>query len=253
MNSEIKKEIVYKCYYEEDFQKFTNFWKETLGCSFENLNEDSYFIVIDKNIISKMLCQKKIPVDCRCFALLYSQLDKILEYEKGTILMHNNNKGMEICIPQNCFYLKLSKKLDENVGNLEIRSVLDDKQGQWIVKPNSSEDSYIGITNDKIIETSLKEWYQIYHSTVVKKLDELDQYRDRNNDIDNIAKSAMYGILSINLQKYGYEYSLVKFEMICEEGGISWHQVIDKYIPKQENKLSQKSSELNNQNTISAS
>ena len=161
--------------------------------------------------------------------------------------MHNNNKGMEICIPLNCFYLKLSKKLDENVGNLEIRSVLDDKQGQWIVKTNASQDIYIGITNDKIVETSLIEWYKIYHSAVVKKLDELDKSgNNNNNNIDNIAKTAMYGILSINLQKYGFEYSLVKFEMICEEGGISWHQVVDKYIPKQE-----KNSSV--QNTISAS
>lgn len=217
---EIKENIINKCVYEPDFTKFIDFWKHNLECSFKDISKASYFMIIDKNVINNMLSYEKIPVDCRCFAMLYSQLEKILEFGKGTILMQSNNSGMEIDIPDNCFYIKIGEKLDQN----KYSGVLGDKQGQWIVK--TSEDSYIGITSEKIIETNLREWYQIHHSTVVKKLEELEK-----ECIEDIYRSAMYGILSINIKKYSFEYSLIKFKMTFEEGGVRMYQIIDNYIP----------------------
>ena len=74
--------IIKKFYFENDFSKITEFWKENLGCSFSDLNENSYFIVIDKNVINKIK-MLFMSVDCRLFSLFYSEIDKVFVYEKA--------------------------------------------------------------------------------------------------------------------------------------------------------------------------
>ncbi len=233
-NNEIKKEIINKCIFEHNFTNFTNFWKDKLGCSFKDIGKSSYFIIIDKKVIDNMVSCEKIPVDCRCFAMLYSELENILEYGKGTILMHHDISAAVEIVPDDCFYLKLSNKLDEKVSNTQLRSVLDDKQGQWIVK--TSANTYIGITSEKIIEATLNDWYLIYHSAVVKKLEELKNLQQNhiNDNVDkniSIKKKAMFGILSINIKKYGLEYSLINFKHVYNKEGVSWYQVVNTFVP----------------------
>ena len=108
------------------------------------------------------------------------------------------------------------------------------------------EDTFIGITKEGIIETNIDKWFEIYHKNVEKKLENLRMNR-KNLSIE---KSSMYGILSINLEKYGYIYNKIKFEISHKIDGIEWYKIIKSYVPSVNTSVDETQ---NNQSIISES
>lgn len=195
--------IMSKCKYYGDsinFDKITSFWKNKVGAKFHPISVNSDMICLTTECIDKLKEIDCIPVDCRIFSFLYSSLS----YSGCSFIMHKNCNGIEILVPENCYYLSLSKEINEYIGTdgkgSEIKSVLNDAQGQWITK--IGEDKYIGILSDGIKEMSLNDWLYHYGIIVIKKMNNIKNELNNHHLVNtNVYKNAQFGILSINIRK----------------------------------------------------
>ena len=199
-----KENIIQKCKYQGNniqFENIMDFWKG-IGAKIGTISKNSDMICLTQECINNLKKVDTIPVDCRIFAFLYSSFNN----NGFSFIMHKNCNGIEILVPENCYYLTLSKEINEYIGKkgqgIELKSILSDAQGQWIAK--SGNNKYIGIIAEGIKEMSLDDWFKCYSEIVKKKLLDIKyelKYHNANNLDCSIYKQSAYGILSINLKR----------------------------------------------------
>ena len=126
-----------------------------------------------------------------------------------------------------CFCAKQHKinicKTNDNT--YELKSCLNDTQGQWLTK--TDDDLYIGIEEKGISEKSLNEWFKSYAEKVNQKIEKIKIKINIEEDNKlSLYNKSLAGILSINIKKYGLMLSLYKYNMLGEVSEIK------KYIHK---------------------
>ena len=117
-------------------------------------------------------------------------------------------KGIEVMVPNDCYYIGLSKLNNEVCQNHELRACLDDTQGQWITK--IEDNKYIGINSRGILKLTLNEWFKLYETSVKNKLSQIIE--KGNSDV----KSILANLLSINISKNGISIDLIQYGMLGE-------------------------------------
>ena len=191
-----------------EFNDILFFWKNKIGAIIKEADNFS-ILFIDKECIKRMEELDEIPVDCRIFAMIYSNMTD----EGCSIMLQKNGNGIEIDVPTDCFYLSLSKKINKIVAGNEIKMILDDDQGYWITK--TGKNSYIGITSDGIMENSLEAWFSFYGNCVKDKIKDIEnKLKHIRSGMDFIYKQAAVGILSINIKIEGFILSQYSFDML---------------------------------------
>ena len=201
---------MYCKYQSGNFSDIKHFWKTELNAKFEDIGENVSMMILDKNTIEKMIQVESIPVDCRIFAFLYSQLT----IEGACITILNSRKGLDCIIPEDCYYLSLSKNINEKIKGIELRYILNDTQGQWIYK--ISDDKYIGINSKGILTLTIDEWFDVYNNSVENKLEFLSKNK---SELSSIADK-VFAILSIKIKQKGLQLSLFKFGIAGENSVI---------------------------------
>lgn len=203
-------EIMSKCKYIGDnfsFNYIQDIWENKFGAIFNSLSENTSMLILKEDSIPKLQTAKMIPVDCRIFALLYASLKK----DGCSIIMQKNEKGIEIMIPDNCYYMSLSNKINinkdiKNNKTYELKSALDDSQGQWLTK---IDDRYIGIVKEGILKMSLNEWFEYFAKNALNIITNYD--KSKKYDMNDFGKNSRMGLLKINIQKYGFIMSLYNY------------------------------------------
>ena len=222
--------IMSKCEYvgnKSSFSFIQDIWEKNFGAEFNYLNDNTTLMLISKESINKLQNSSKIPVDCRIFALLYASIQP----EGCDIILQKNEKGIEIMVPDNCYYLSLSHKInisqDKNNNKFELKSVLDDNQGQWLFL---KDDKYIGIDKNGISKMSLNKWFD-YHSNKIKTIIEshnkiIQSSKYDSNDMYFIVKSCKMGILKCNIDEKGLLLALYKYGLLGEI------DIVEEYVSK---------------------
>lgn len=104
-----KNKILSKCvYFSNNFDSIINYWINNIGAKKHDLSSNTFMLNILEDDMVKLINADKIPVDCRIFALMCSDINP-----RGfSMIIQKNNKGIEISVPENCVYLSLSKKIN---------------------------------------------------------------------------------------------------------------------------------------------
>ena len=127
-------DILSKCKYAGDtcFSLLEDIWKKKFMAEFHSLNKNTKMMILKKDSINLLKKADVILVDCRIFALLYSSLKE----DGCSIILQENSEGIEIMVPENCFYLSLANNINvyqlSQGKKIELKSVLNDNQGQWL-------------------------------------------------------------------------------------------------------------------------
>ena len=191
-------------YSDKDFQNILNFWKEQIMASFYEITDEVDMMILDKKAIENIYNAepKSIPVDCRIFAHLYSQLDN----DTFHITLMKNSKGIDCMVPNNCYYLTIHNSiLDEKEdSSIDLRICLESYQGQWLTKVNETE--YVGILDEGVKIADIKSWCERYYDIVLNKLDEYKKIDDSN------FKKLLSNILLCKLNMLGLRLSLYSFD-----------------------------------------
>ena len=134
------------------------------------------------------------------------------------IILQKNGNGIEIDVPENCYYLSLSEKINivkkEDNTHIELKSALNDNQGQWLTKID--EDLYIGIDETGILKMSLEDWYKNYTKKVNEKILEKTKLNTAKTTMEDIYTNSLLGILRIQIEKYGLLLSLYNYGPLGE-------------------------------------
>ena len=189
-----------------NFNNIIEFWKNEIGVIIHPLSEHTDMWVINETCINKMKQMDCIPCDCRIFAHSYSQIS-----DKGySIILQKDTKGIDIMVPEDCYYLSLSELNNQEIKGTELRTCLDDNQGYWVTKINS--DKYVGISSKGIIELTLNQWFKFYEDLVLNHLKKLSE----NNKTHLCSKNILGSILNIKIKQNGIDINLFKFGLCGE-------------------------------------
>ena len=215
MNRLEKDKIISKCvYYGKKFHFITDIWKNKFGAKLHVLNSNTDMLLIPKDKIINLKKSESIPVDCRMFSFMYENIRE----DGFCIILQKNGNGIEIEVPENCYYLSLSEKINiykkEDNSHIELKSALNDKQGQWLTKID--EDLYIGIDETGILKMSLEDWYKNYTKKVNEKILEKTKLNTTKTTMEDIYTNSLLGILRIQIEKYGLLLSLYKYGLLGE-------------------------------------
>ena len=215
MNELEKDKIISKCvYYGKKFHFITDIWKKKFGAELKVLNSNTDMLLIPKDKIINLKNSESIPVDCRIFSFMYEEI-----HEDGfCIILQKNGNGIEIDVPENCYYLSLSEKINivkkEDNTHIELKSALNDNQGQWLTKID--EDLYIGIDETGILKMSLEDWYKNYTKKVNEKILEKTKLNTAKTTMEDIYTNSLLGLLRIQIEKYGLLLSLYNYGPLGE-------------------------------------
>ena len=204
-----KDKIISKCiYYGKKFHFITDIWKNKYGAVLKELSNNTSILFIPKDKIITLKKSESIPVDCRIFAFMYANINE----DGFSIILQKNSNGIEINVPEKCYYLSLSEKINiyERKDNtkIELKSVLNDTQGQWLTKID--KDLYIGIDETGILEMSLEEWFKNYEKKINEKFKILQNINQTSLDYSFIK------ILGLNIKTSGLLLSLYKYDKFGE-------------------------------------
>lgn len=192
-------------YSDGNFQNILNFWKEHIKVDFYKLSDEVDMMIIDKKALENIYNAepKSIPVDCRIFAHMYSQLNN----EAFHITLIKNSKALDCMVPNNCYYLTIHNSiLDEKEdSSINLRICLESSQGQWLTKVNETE--YVGILDEGVKVADIKTWCELYCDIVLNKLDEYKKIDDYN--LKKILSNMLFcklKILGLRLSLYSYDF-----------------------------------------------
>ena len=220
MNKLEKDQIISKCvYYGKKFHFITDIWRKKFGAELKVLNSNTDILFIPKDKIINLKNSESIPVDCRIFSFMYANIQE----DGFDIILQKNGNGIEIMVPENCYYLSLSEKIniyEINNKKIELKSGLNENQGQWLTKID--EDLYIGIDETGILKMSLEDWYKNYAKKINEKILEKKLYYNKTTPED-VYKSSLLGMLRIQIEEYGLLLSLYHY------GPLEEIQVVSNY------------------------
>lgn len=209
MNKLEKDQIISKCvYYGKKFHFITDIWRKKFGAELKVLNSNTDILFIPKDKIINLKNSESIPVDCRIFSFMYANIQE----DGFDIILQKNGNGIEIMVPENCYYLSLSEKIniyEINNKKIELKSGLNENQGQWLTKID--EDLYIGIDETGILKMSLEDWYKNYAKKINEKILEKKKLYENKTTPEDVYKFSLLGILSIQIEKYGLLLSLYNY------------------------------------------
>lgn len=209
--------IINKFYYNSDFEYIIDYWKNNLKCPFYQISNDNYMIFIKENNIDLILKSndKSIPVDCRIFSHFYASYNPM----GFSIMIIKKYDAVDISIPKNTYYISLSKEINTKECDIELRTCLQDLQGQWITKIEETNKNgnnlYIGILKNGYKISTLNDWFKLYSELIKNKIKD-NLLTLQNNDIMKI----LTNVLDIRIKGDGIKLDLNHYDC-CGKKNIS--------------------------------